>query len=111
MLLAVSDSAWGFLGVLVTAFASMFVALITLLIRQQKARVSIEEISRAVNHQGEDAPTLIARVVGIEERTELIERETHRHRQWEHRVFQALAHHVGFPLPQREDHHEYDQSA
>jgi len=99
----VSDATWGFLGVFTTASATIVVALITLLVRQGKATGTIEEISRAVNHQAAEAPTLVERVIGIEKRTEVIELETHRHRTWEHQVFSAIAHHVGFDLPERDD--------
>jgi hypothetical protein len=103
-MLAVSDAAWGFFAAFVTGFCTVIVALITLLIRQSRTSSSIEQINRAVNHQGDDAPTLVERVVTIE-------RETALHRQWEHKVFTALAVHVGFTLPEREDGHDYDQAS
>lgn len=99
MISAVSDATWTFFGVIVTSMASVLVALIAVLVRQGKMRVSVEQINRAVNHQGDDKPTLVERVIGIEERTEVLEVETVNHRKWERLAFTALARHVGCELP------------
>lgn len=96
------------------AFAAAVVALITnvvilagLYVRQGRQGRSVEQINRAVNHQEPGESTLIERVVTVERRTEEIARDTVDHRKWEHRVFGAIANHIGLTLPHREDDDVY----
>ena len=107
MVAAISEGTWAFLGVLVTNM----VVLVGLFLRVSKQSKSVEQINRAVNHQSEDAPTLIERVVKVESRTEELAWETSKHRQWQARVFTALARHVGMALPPCDDLAEYDARA
>lgn len=87
-MLAMSEGAWGFLGLLV----AQSVALTALLINARRTRQDVKQVNRAVNHQPEGAPTLVERVGRIE-------KETSAHRTWEHAAFHALARHVGCELP------------
>ena len=103
---AISDGTWAFLGVCVT----QIVLLATLLFRQGKARESIEQINTAVNHQGKDAqgkdrPTLIHRMIEVEEAVKV----AHSHRAWERESFIKLAHHVGCILPPYPHHDREDE--
>jgi hypothetical protein len=100
----VTEGMWGFFAAVVTNA----VILIGLYVRQGKQRTVLDQVNRAVNHQPEGSPTLVERVVAVEERTEQLATETVAHRAWEHRVFAALAHHVGFNLPQRVMVTEFD---
>jgi protein-L-isoaspartate O-methyltransferase len=95
VILAISDAAWGFFGIFVTAAASIIVALIAVLRRQGRMLVSVSEIGRAVNHQGDEAPTLIERVIAVE----ASQQQSVAHRKWETEAFTILAHHVGCQLP------------
>lgn len=95
-----SDQAWIFFGVVVTNL----VIVVGMFRRQGKQTVSINEVNRAVNHQAFSSPTLIERVIAVEATVDDFKEETVAHRDWEHRVFAALAHHVGFLLPHREPH-------
>lgn len=102
---AISEGTWAFLGVLVT----QIVLLCTLLIRQGKARQSIEQINTAVNHQGKDdagndRPTLIHRMIDVEEAVKVAQT----HRSWEKEAFIKIAHHVGCILPPY-PHHEHEE--
>lgn len=99
---AVSDAAWGFFGVFVTAFASIVLALMTVLRRQVRMSTAVAEINRAVNHQPTDGPTLVERVISVERRQE----EASAHRLWEVTAFSHLAHHVGCVLPPYPHHTE-----
>ena len=106
MVAAISEGTWAFLGVLVTNM----VVLVGLFLRVNKQAKSVEQINRAVNHQGDEAPTLIERVVRVEARTEELAVETVKHRQWQARVFTALARHVGMTLPPCDDLADYDRA-
>lgn len=88
MILALSDAAWGFLGLLVFHAA----ALIALLINSHRTRVSINDVNRAVNHQPVGSPTLVERVGSIE-------RDYASHRCWVQTSLRAVAAQVGTSLP------------
>lgn len=87
-----SDGAWGFAGVALTA-------VVALLVQQGRTLRQTKQINRAVNHQPSDAPTLVERVGSIEARTEVIEEQHVLHRQWEQEAFSAIAHQIGTTLP------------
>jgi hypothetical protein len=95
MLAGISEGTWAFLGVFITNV----VVLVGLFYRQGKQGRSVDQINRAVNHQSDDQPTLIERVVTVERRTEEIAEDTREHREWEYGVFSAIASHVGLKLP------------
>ena len=94
MLVAISEGGWAFAGVLVTNM----VVLVGLFRRVGKQAASVEQINRAVNHQGVGESTLIQRVVIVERRTEEIAAEATKYRQWEHQVLTGIARHVGFAI-------------
>ena len=96
-----SAAAWTFGGVVVTNL----VILVGMFRRQGKQGKTIDDVNRAVNHQPGNAPTLINRVMAVEATVDNFKIETQEHRDWEHRVFAALAHHVGFHLPARKVPH------
>lgn len=88
MILAISDSAWGFWGLLVTQTC----ALVALLINARRTRRGVDQVNRAVNHQPEGMPTLVERVGRIET-------EAAAHRSWEAKVFDAIGSQLGIDLP------------
>lgn len=93
-MIATQDAVWAFFGVFVTSVSSIIVALIAVLVRQGRMRISVDAINRAVNHQGDDEPTLIERIIAVE-------KVTHHgllHRDWERKSLTTLAHHVGARL-------------
>jgi len=94
-LFAMSDGAWGLAGVVVVQLAGI----LALFVNSRRTRIDVKAINRAVNHQPEDAPTLVERVGSIEVRTEAIEVTTAVHRDWEHQAFSAIARQLGTTLP------------
>lgn len=91
MMFALSDAAWGFLGLsLVQVFAFL-----ALFVRQGRNGASIDQINTAVNHQVEGEPTLVQRVANVEHAVTT----AGLHRAWEKSAFTTLAHHVGCVLP------------
>jgi hypothetical protein len=88
---AISEGTWAFLGVLTT----QIVVLVALFVRQGRNATSLEQINTAVNHQGKDEPTLVQRVVNVEQAVA----SAGVHRSWEKQAFTTLAHHVGCTLP------------
>lgn len=98
-------SAWGLLGVIV-AQVGMFAGLVYTSKQSRQANVhagqtavKVDSINQAVNHQPNSEPTLIQRVIGLQECYDRFYRDLEAHRLWEHEAFIALAEEVGIELP------------
>jgi hypothetical protein len=96
--IALSEPAWGFLGVL----AVQTVILVSLYWQTHRGRKEISSINRAVNHQPSSAPTLVQRVGEIEHDSGV-------HRRWVHDALHAIAVHVGCLLPPLPEEHDGTQ--
>jgi len=77
----------------IVAVIAMITAVLSAVIASRN-RQAIQRIDRAVNHQPDDAPTLIQRVVRLEENQEV-------HAVWTQTVLEAVAHEVGVAIPPR----------
>lgn len=76
--------------------AAVITAVIALVASGLAAKNSkaIKQINRSVNHQADDAPTLIQRVIRLEQNQAI-------HTTWTAEVLVALADQVGVPIPDR----------
>lgn len=59
-----------------------------------RTRKEIRQINRAVNHQGDDQPTLIQRVIRLEENQAI-------HTSWTEEALKSVAAQIGAQLPER----------
>lgn len=90
-----SPAAWGFFGLMVT----QGVVLVGILRQQRRTGHEVSQVNRAVNDQPVGVATLVERVGVIGDDVEQIKGETVAHREWERKVFIALAKEVGVELP------------
>lgn len=86
-MLALSDGAWGVIGILIAQLGGIVV----LLIKLARTSREVSQVNRAVNHVQPGTPTLIARVTTLEA-------EQARHRDWTHRSMCAIARQLGVQL-------------
>ncbi len=86
-MLALSDGAWGVIGILITQLAGIVV----LLLKLGRTQREVSQVNRAVNHVQPGQPTLIQRVTTLEA-------EQARHRDWTHQSMCAIAHQLGVRL-------------
>jgi len=86
-MLALSDGAWGVVGILIAQLGGIVV----LLIKLARTSEQVRQVNRAVNHVKPGEPTLIQRVTDLEQ-------QQARHRDWTHQSMCAIAHQLGVRL-------------
>lgn len=86
-MLAISDGAWGVIGILVAQLGGIVV----LLIKLARTSREVSAVNRAVNHVQPGEPTLVQRVATLEH-------QQARHRDWTHQAMCTIAHQLGVTL-------------